>query len=64
GSFDVLTTQEGSDYIVLIERHYPNLNFTYLDSEESRTLSSSSTPYSLFISNKGGTSQQIDFQIQ
>lgn len=64
GSFDVSTTQEGSDYIILIERHYPGLNFTYLEREETRTLPSSSTPYILFISNKGGPSQQIDFQLQ
>ena len=64
GSFDVLTTKVGSTYKVLVKKDYPNFNLTYFDREKSKTLSKSTTFYELFISNKGGTSQIIDFSIK
>jgi len=64
GSFDVLTTKVGSTYKVLVKKDYPNFNLTYFGRENSKTLSKSTTFYELFISNKGGTSQIIDFSIK
>jgi len=64
GSFQVSTIQKGSVYKVFVTKFYPNLNFTYLGREDSKTLSRASTPYEVFISNKGGTSQNIDFSIK
>ena len=64
GSFDVLTSKLGSTYKVLIKKEYPNFNLTYFGKEDSKALSKSTTPYELFISNKGGTSQVIDFPIK
>ncbi len=63
GSFTVLTTKVGSNYKVLIKKKYPNFDLTYSSKEDSKTLSKSSTPYNVFVSNKGGTSQNIDFSI-
>ena len=64
GSFAILTTQKGSVYDISIKKNYPNYDLTYSDKENSKALSKSSTPYELFISNKGGTSQNIDFSIK
>jgi len=64
GSFDVLTTKVGSTYKVLVKKEYPNFNFTYFDKENSKTLSKSTTAYEIFVSNKGGSSQIMDFSIK
>lgn len=63
GSLNILTTELGTNYEIRIEKVYNNLNITYFDKEENKTLGKSSTPHILFISNKGGTNQQIDFEI-
>ncbi len=64
GSFNILTTKLGSTYKVLIEKKYSNINITYSDKKDVKTLGRSSTPYQIFISNKGGPSQVIDFSIK
>jgi len=64
GSFTVLTIQKGSAYKISVTKQYPNFNFTYSGIKNSKTLSSASTSYELFISNKGGPSQNIDFSIK
>ncbi|PJE81557.1 hypothetical protein COU58_01255 [Candidatus Pacearchaeota archaeon CG10_big_fil_rev_8_21_14_0_10_32_42] len=63
-SFDIKTIKFGSVYRVLIEKEYSNFNFTYGDKDIPRVLSGSSTPYRIFISNKGGAGQVIDFSLQ
>ncbi|MCR4327808.1 MAG: hypothetical protein NUV46_04480 [Nanoarchaeota archaeon] len=63
-SFDIKTTQNGPVYKITIEKEYSNFNLTYSDSDSSKVFGGSPTPYRLFISNKGGASQAIDFSIQ
>ncbi len=64
GSFNVITTKLGPKYKVLISKKYTNMDLTYFDKEDTKTLGKSSTPYQIFISNKGGSSQVIDFSIK
>jgi len=63
GSFEILTTKVGSSYGVLMEKKYENYNITYSGREITKLIGKSPTPYKLFISNKGGGSQVIDFSI-
>jgi hypothetical protein len=41
-----------------------NYNITYDDEEKIKTISSASTPYKLFITNKGGNTTKVDFEIK
>lgn len=63
-SFSILTTQNGPLYKILIEKNYPNFNITYSERDSSRTFGGSSSPYGIFISNKGGPTQTIDFEVR
>ena len=63
GFFDVLTERKGSGYSVLFKRSYSNFNLTYLGEDKSKTLQYSPTPHKIFISNKGGSDQNIDFSV-
>jgi type II secretory pathway pseudopilin PulG len=64
GSFSITTTKVGPEYKILIEKDYPNFDFTYSGEEVAKTLSSSSSNYQLFITNKGGSGNNIDFSLQ
>lgn len=64
GNFEILTTEFGKDFIVTIKREYPNLNFTYNDKEEDKLIPRAASPYTIFITNKGGGVQNIDFSIE
>ena len=64
GEFEILTNQKGDFYNVSIKRTYDNLNFTYVGKEESKKISSSPTPYILFIQNNGGSTFNIDFEFE
>jgi len=43
--------------------NYSSYNITYKESETPKTITKSSTPYSLFITNKGGSSPNMDFSV-
>ncbi|MBS3085053.1 hypothetical protein J4411_04045 [Candidatus Pacearchaeota archaeon] len=64
GSFDIRTTKLGSDYKVFVERKYPIYDITYGGANNQKVLVGSSSPYQLFITNKGGTVPVIDFSLQ
>lgn len=64
GDFQILTIERGKDYIVTIEKEYPNLNFTYNNKEEDKIIPRSASPYIIFITNNGGVVQNIDFTIE
>ncbi|MDP3966619.1 MAG: hypothetical protein Q8Q04_03745 [archaeon] len=63
-SFDIRTTKVGSNYKVEMEKKYANFNITYADKDMKKVFGGSTTPYKLFISNNGGSSQIIDFSVQ
>lgn len=63
GGLEMLTEEYGKNYIIIMEKNYTNLNLTYGDKEENKKLMKASTPYVLFISNKGGANQVIDFEL-
>ncbi len=64
GGFNITTTQKGNEYDVLVEKKYNNLNLTYDGRDVSHTITGASSPYNLFIANKGGASHEIDFSLQ
>lgn len=64
GSFNISTTQLGSGYNVLIEKQYSGFNLTYSGKDSSKVITSSSSPYQIFIENKGGVSNNIDFSLK
>ncbi len=63
GGIEILTEEDGRNYQVTLKKHYPDLNITYFGKEENKILGKTPTPYSLFVSNKGGASQVIDFEL-
>lgn len=64
GVITVNTDQKGDFSIVLLSLDYAGVyNITYEYKEELKSLGKSSTPYKLFISNKGGDPTNINFEI-
>lgn len=64
GSLDILTTELGTNYEVTIKRQFENINIKYFDEEETKTITASSTPYMIFIENKGGSTPVINFEVE
>ena len=64
GGIKILTEEDGRIYKITLTKEYENLNITYFEKEENKILAKSPTPYTLFISNKGGTNQVIDFELE
>ena len=64
GSFEILTTKIGPLYKVEISKSYPDFNITYEDKDIPKVLPESSVPYRVFIANRGGASQAIDFSLE
>ena len=62
--FNVLTQEAGKEYSIKIERDYPSLNLTYGEKEEIKKILKGVTPYTMYITNKGGTNKTIDFMIE
>jgi hypothetical protein len=64
GGINVLTQTMGKYNNVTLTLNYSGTyNITHNDLENSKTLSKSSTPYNLFISNKGGDTVKLDIEI-
>ncbi|MEA3414253.1 MAG: type II secretion system protein [Nanoarchaeota archaeon] len=64
GKLNILTQQKGDFYNISVEKNYITINLTYSGEEKNKILTESPTPYVIFISNKGGSSQNIDFELQ
>ena len=64
GDLNILTQQKGAFYNITIEKKYTTINLTYSGKEETKAFTESPTPYTIFISNKGGNSQNIDFELE
>lgn len=64
GSLVIYTEELGKYYPTNITLNYSGeYNITYNGGENSKVLSNSPTPYSIFISNKGGSPIQMNFQV-
>ncbi len=64
GNIVVLTEEKGAFNIITLTRDYSaGYNITYQGEDKSKSITKSSTPYKLFISNKGGDLSVIDFEI-
>ena len=57
------TVFSGLNRIKLTLNYTSKYNVTYLGGDTSKTLTASSTPYTLLISNKGGTNPNMDFEM-
>ena len=64
GTLNVSTEKVGDENTITISKNYSNYNLTFNSAEESKTISASSTPYKIFVSNKGGSPVVIDFEIE
>jgi hypothetical protein len=64
GALTIYTSEDGKYYPITITLNYSkNYNITYNSLENQKIISKSSTPYEVFISKKGGTSNQINIEI-
>lgn len=60
----LITTKEvGKFYNITMEKEYSEFNITYSGEDVNKKLLKASTPYVIYISNKGGTNQVIDFEL-
>jgi hypothetical protein len=64
GELNILTSQKGAFYNISVRKDYTTMNLTYAGEEKNRILTESPTPYVIFISNNGGSSSNIDFELQ
>lgn len=63
GNVNVLTIEKGSMYFVTLTGNYNSYDLTFTGNNDTKILSKSPTPYKIFITNKGGNPQNIDFEI-
>jgi len=64
GPLIIYTERLGKYYPLNITLNYSGIyNITYNGGETSKVLSNSPTPYSIFISNRGETPTQMNFQV-
>ena len=63
GDFVVHTETLNDLNLVNITLNYSAYNITYKGSKISKTITKSSTPYSLFITNNGGSNPNMDFSV-
>lgn len=64
GALTIYTSQDGKYYPISITLNYSgSYNITYNSLENQKIISKASTPYAVFISNKGGTLKKVDIQV-
>ncbi len=65
GNLLIITEQIGEISKVAITRNYTNYNITFNGKDEMKSLSKASTPYNIFITNKGKLNEtwRIDFEL-
>lgn len=63
GGLSILTKEVGKEFHVTIEKKFEDINMTYNEKLENKKILKASTPYTLYVTNKGGVDQVIDFQI-
>jgi archaellum component FlaG (FlaF/FlaG flagellin family) len=64
GSISVLTIQKGKFFQVFLEKRYENLDITFNGKEIKKTMPQASTPYTIYITNKGEDNHIIDFEVE
>jgi len=62
-NIEVLTKQVGKEYHVTLERKYTDFNISFMNSQEIKSLLKATTPYTLYVSNKGGEKPLINFDV-
>ncbi len=62
-SLNILTDKVGDENKITISKQYSNYNLTFNNADESKLISASSTPYTIFVSNKGDSPIVINFEI-
>lgn len=60
---NILTEEVGKEYHVTLQKKYKDINITYNGRDEDKKILKGSTPYNIYITNKGGANQTIDFQV-
>lgn len=64
GPLDIYTYEDGKYYPLNATLNYSGIyNITYSSMENQKMISRSSTSYEMYISKKGGASNQIDIQV-
>ncbi len=64
GDIVIYTEKRGEFNLITLTLDYSNeYNITYQEGDIFRTINKASTPYNLFISNKGGNLTVMDFEI-
>lgn len=64
GNLNITTIEKGETYTTTIKRNYANIyNITYEGEEKDKSLARASNAYKVYISNKGGTTKNINFEI-
>ena len=64
GDLSIITQEKGKYNLVTITRDYGNIyNITYQDQDVTKSLTKSSIPYKLFITNKGKTGGIVNINI-
>lgn len=64
GTLDVSTQKKGDYSTIILSGNYSDgYNITYEGSDQLKTISQSSSPYKLFISNSGGSPTNINFEL-
>ncbi len=64
GGLKFLSEEKGKFYSLTITKEYSELNLTYEGQEVKKNLPRSNSAYNVFITNKGGQPNQIDFEIE
>jgi len=62
GTLNVLTEKIGDENKITISKNY-DYDLTFNEIDATKLISASSTPYTIFISNKGDSPIKIDFEI-
>lgn len=64
GNLIIHTEKKGDDNIITLTRDYKGeYNLTYQGRDSLKTISKSSTPYKIFVTNKGGEVTTIDIEV-
>ena len=63
GGITSFTEAKGDIYTTRFTSDYSSYDLTYQDQDIIKTITKSSSPYKLFITNKGSTPTKIDFEL-
>lgn len=64
GSLTIYTRQTGNINTVNMTSSYPNYNITFNGEDQVKSISQASNPYTVYITNQGGSKPVINFEIK